>query len=187
MNTKLLLIAAASAFALVACDPAANETPIGATEDEVVIDSDTALDTPIILAAEGLSAGTGELIELGSSQAEAIAFVTTALGGAPAEAMNNDCPMGHVATASWERGLILLFRDDALVGWESTAADLTTGSEIHAGSTVDELRTAYPAVEIQETTTPSHVFILEEGLYGPLNADQTAVEAIRAGQNCDAT
>lgn len=183
---NLLMVAAVAALGLAACQPA-DDAVVDNAEDNVVLDSESALSTPIVLSAEGLSAGTGELIALGASQAEATAFVTGALGSAPVEATNPDCPMGAVAVANWDRGLTLLFRDSALVGWESTGAELTDGMGVHAGSTVDELRAAYPTVEIQETTTPSHVFLTEDGLYGPLNADQTVVEAIRSGQNCDAT
>ncbi|WP_425993137.1 hypothetical protein [Brevundimonas sp. TWP2-3-2] len=187
MRLHLLVAAAVSALGLVACQPA--ETPVAENaEENVVLDEASALDTPIVLATEGLSAGTGKLIALGAPYDEAVTLVTGALGGAtPVENTNNECPNGAMRYARWDAGLTLLFQNEALVGWESTGAGLTTGTGVHAGSTVQELRAAYPTVEIQETTTPSHVFLTEDGLYGPLNGAKTAVVSIRSGTNCDAS
>ena len=187
MRLHLLFAAALSALSLAACQPAERPAEANA-EENVVLDEGSALDTPIVLATEGLSAGTGKLIALGAPYVDAVTFVTGALGGAtPVENTNNECPNGAMKHARWDAGLTLLFQNEALVGWESTGANLTTGTGIHAGSTVQELRAAYPTVEIQETTTPSHVFLTEDGLYGPLNEAQTEVVSIRSGANCDAS
>lgn len=189
MKISLVTVAAIAALSLSACGetggtPAAPET---GTEAELAATQSS----PVLLGAEGLKVQAtpgGEVltIAMDAPRQEAIAAVSQALGAPPQEEVTlGDCGAGAMDVVSWgDRGLELMFQDGALTGWESDTDDLHTTRGIHVGSSIEELRAAYPEVEIQETTV-GWAFILGD-MYGLLDENQTRVELIRMGVNCDA-
>lgn len=179
MRAIALTAAFAAALGLAACQEAA-EAPDPAAEPTA--EQETAA-SGVILSGDGLGVGA-ETVALGASREDATAALTRALGAPPSETgAYGECGGGATDWVEWQ-GLTLLFSGDELVGWESQSPDLATAERIHAGSTIDELRAAYPDVEIQETTV-GWAFIMGD-LYGHLDDAQTRVERIRLGVNCDA-
>lgn len=178
MRTIVLTAAFAAALGLSACQEATDgpEAADPTTEQEAPA-------TGVILSGDGLGVGA-ETVALGASRDAATAAITRGLGAAPSETGSyGECGGGATDWAEWN-GLTLLFSGDELVGWESQSPDLATVEGVHAGSTIQELRAAYPDVEIQETTV-GWAFIVGD-LYGHLDDAQTRVERIRLGVNCDA-
>ena len=186
MRLLFTTAAAMAALSLAACQPAGDAT----TEGEAPAASEPTADAPtvdpdagMVLSADGLVMGDLTL-ELGAGKSDALAMVSQALGGQPTSSgAYEECGAGATDYANWE-GFTLLFTGDELSGWESTSPDLATPEGVHAGSTADELRAAYPDLQVQETSV-GWVFSTGD-LYGFLSEDQSTVERIRLGANCDA-
>lgn len=185
----MFTLAAVAAVSLAACQPASDgDTDLTQppTEEELVRtqSSEVLLDGAglMVQATPGRETRT---LALGAGRAETVAAVSEALGAPPREeGRMEECGAGPMDYVAWDRGLQLFFQDGALAGWHSTADDLNTARDIHVGSSMDDLRAAYPEGEVQETSV-GWAFSIGE-MYGLLDENQSRVELIRAGVNCDA-
>lgn len=131
------------------------------------------------------SAGAPRRIAFGTPQAGVLAAVGP-VAGAPDEQVNQEeCPAGPLVTSQYASGLQLVFQDGAFVGWaaESGSAPRTVAG-IGPGSTLGQLRAAYPAATVGETSLGTE--FTAGDLYG-IVSDSTAagvVEIMFAGINC---
>lgn len=189
MHIATAAAAAVAALMLAACQPAAEDAAAPAPEAATEAELQATLSSPVLLDAAGLQvqAAPGaevRTVAMGAPQGEAVAAVSQALGQPRETGTMEECGAGAMDYAIWDRGFEMMFQGGALAGWQSTADDLNTARDIHAGSSVEDLRAAYPEVEIQETTV-GWAFIIGD-IYGLLDESQTRVEMIRQGVNCDA-
>lgn len=138
----------------------------------------------IVLAADGVETG-GKRLAFGGSRAAVLADVAGVVGQPEKQSEQEECPAGPLYQAQYRGGLSLVFQDSAFVGWfaeESSA--LRTAKGVGPGSTLAELKAAYPSATMEETSLGME-FAAEE-LYGILT-DSTAagkVQVMFAGTNC---
>ena len=143
----------------------------------------------VVLAPDGLTltggAGGPKRIVFGGAQAGVLADVGAALGQPTEQGAQEECPGGPLYQALYAAGLQLSFQDDAFVGWSAReGSTFRTAQGIGPGSTVGELKAAYPAATVQESSL-GHEFAAGE-LYGVVTAPSDAgkVEIMFAGTNC---
>jgi len=133
-----------------------------------------------------LGGSSPTIMAIGAPKAEALAAVTAAVGAGPAEAAAYEgCGAGAIDYASYANGLILLFQDGALAGWQSTKADLSSRTGIHVGSTKAELDAAYPGLTYEDNTIGSA--FMAGGMGGYLDEAKAKVERLNVGVTCDMT
>lgn len=142
----------------------------------------------LVLAPDGLNVTGGAApkhLAFGSPRAGVLADVGTVLGAPGEQGIQEECPAGPLYQVSYAGGLQLVFQDSAFVGWFSgEGSTLRTAPGIGPGSTLGQLRSAYPGVTVEETSL-GHEFAAGE-LYG-IVADTSsagAVQVVFAGTNC---
>jgi hypothetical protein len=143
----------------------------------------------IVLAPDGLTVGGGasapKRLAFGGSQAGVLADVGAPLGEPKEQGIQEECPAGPLYHALYASGLQVVFQDDEFVGWAARAGStFRTAQGIGPGSTLGELKKAYPAATVQETSL-GHEFAAGE-LYGVVTgpSDSETVEMMFAGTNC---
>lgn len=142
----------------------------------------------VALTSDGLELivdGAPRRLAFGGAQGSVIAEVAGVLGEPRGQGMQEECPAGPLYQVSYAEGLQLNFQDSAFVGWFASAGSpLRTARSIGPGSTLGQLRAAYPGTTVEETSL-GFEFAASE-LYGVVT-DTTAagaVEVIFAGTNC---
>jgi hypothetical protein len=190
------------AIALAACGPdrpadtAADSAPASAdsasaTMTPAVADTVRAPATAppsVTLASDGLgviAGGAPQRLAFGAAQARVLADVSGVLGQPTEQGMQEECPAGPLYQVSYASGLQLVFQDSAFVGWfAQSGSTLRTAREIGPGSTLGQLKAAYPATKVEETSL-GHEFDAGE-LWGIVTdtTDAGVVEVIFAGINC---
>ncbi|HEY0022362.1 MAG TPA: hypothetical protein VGB24_05610 [Longimicrobium sp.] len=140
-----------------------------------------------MLAPDGLTLGAGapKRLVFGAPQAGVLADVNAALGEPKEQGNQEECPAGPLYQASYEPGLQVVFQDGAFVGWFAREGSrFRTAQGIGPGSTVGELKKAYPSTTVEESSL-GHEFAAGE-LYGVVTgpSDTATVEVMFAGTNC---
>lgn len=143
----------------------------------------------ITLAADGLQvaggAGAPRRLAFGSGRARVLAEVGAVLGEPSQQGTMEECPSGPLYQVSYAAGMQLSFQDSAFVGWFARQnSRQRTAAGIGPGSTLAQLRAAYPATKVEETSLGWEFDAGE--LYG-IVTDTTAagaVEVVFAGINC---
>lgn len=143
----------------------------------------------IVLAPEGLElaggAGGAERLAFGDPQARVLAAVGAVLEAPREQGVQEECPAGPLYHALYAAELQVVFQDSAFVGWASRQGSaFRTAAGIGPGSTVGQLKAAYPAATVGETSLGME--FAADPLYG-IVSDSTAsgrVEMMFAGTNC---
>jgi hypothetical protein len=142
----------------------------------------------IVLAPDGLDVtggGTPKRLAFGGAQARVLADVGAVLGQPREQGMQEECPAGPLYHVSFAEGLELQFQDSAFVGWFARqGSSLRTAAGVGQGSTLSQLKAAYPATTVEETSLGSE--FAADSLYGVLAtpSDAGEVEVMFAGINC---
>lgn len=143
----------------------------------------------IVLAPDGLTiggaAGAPKRLAFGGAQAGVLADVNAALGAPKEQGNQEECPAGPLYQALYASGLQVTFQDGEFVGWSAReGSPFRTAQGIGPGSTVSELKKAYPAATVEESSL-GHEFAAGE-LYGVVTgpSDTARVEVMFAGTNC---
>lgn len=145
----------------------------------------------IVLAPDGLTVGAGggagapKRLAFGAVQAGVLADVNAALGAPKEQGIQEECPAGPLYHALYASGLQVVFQDDEFVGWAAReGSSFRTAQGIGPGSTLGELKKAYPAATVQETSL-GHEFAAGD-LYGIVTgpSDSATLEMMFAGTNC---
>jgi hypothetical protein len=196
MNSRCLLLAAAL---LAACgsEPsgdAARSAPDSAGAAPAVVGgaADTAATAPaaapaVVLASDGLdvTGGTPKRLAFGSPMAGVLTDVGAVLGEPAEQGLQEECPAGPLYQTSYGPGLQLVFQDSAFVGWFARQGSaLRTAAGIGPGSTLAQLKAAYPTATVEETSLGMEFAATE--LYGIVtdSTDAGVVEVLFAGTNC---
>lgn len=187
------------AIALAACGPerSADDTASASADSASAPVSPAAVDTvrapevagpSITLASDGLGViadGLPRQLAFGAARPRVLAEVGGVLGQPTEQGMQEECPAGPLYQVRYAGGLQLVFQDSAFVGWfAQPGSTLRTAREIGPGSTLAQLKAAYPAVKVEETSL-GHEFDAGE-LWGIVTdtTDAGVVEVIFAGINC---
>lgn len=142
----------------------------------------------VTLAPDGLeviAGGAPQRLAFGAARTRVLADVGSVLGPPAEEGMQEECPAGPLYQVGYAGGLQLVFRDRAFVGWFARpGSTLRTARKIGPGSTLGQLKAAYPATKVEETSL-GHEFDADE-LWGIVTdtTDAGVVEVIFAGINC---
>ena len=189
------------ALGLIGCGPAA-EPPAEAPATPVVTDPAPAADpaaattgvTAILLEGNGFmpanpgGRGTGLKLSFGAPRDTVITYMTGLHGGtAPNLDSNDECGAGPLTFARWDDDFTLAFQDGKFVGWwagERAPAGFSTVQDIHVGSTLAEVRAAWPGVEvINDTIGPEFA---ATDIFGILTGTTPSakVTALWAGVSC---
>jgi len=197
MHPRYVLLAAAL---LAACGSEPSGDAVGrsvpdsaaatAAPDSVPQDAGPARGAPAItLAADGLElsggGGAPRRLAFGAPRARVLADVGAVLGEPREQGMQEECPAGPLYQASYAGGLQLSFQDSAFVGWfAQEGSALRTAPGVGPGSTLGELKAAYPATKVEETSL-GHEFDAGE-LWGIVTDTTGAgqVQVMFAGINC---
>jgi len=195
--------ALAAALGLLACSPAA-ETP-GQTpaEPPVVAQPEPAADpadpatagvTAILLEGDGFMPanpgghGTGLKLSFGAPRGTVISYMTGLHGGtAPQTDSNDECGAGPVQFARWDDDFTLAFQDGKFAGWwagEKAPAGFSTVQDIHVGSTLAEVRAAWPDVQVMNDSIGPE--FASADIFGILTGTTASakVTALWAGVSC---
>jgi hypothetical protein len=199
MSSKLRVVLAAALLA--ACGSEAADEGRGAVADSAsapaaqagTVDTTPADSQPgqaasaIVLRPDGLEITGGAAprrIAFGEPQTRVLAEAGAVLGAARNGGMQEECPAGPLYQTSFS-GVQLVFQDSAFVGWAAeTPSPLRTAEGVGPGSTMSQIKTAYPAATVDETSLGTEFAAGE--LYGVF-ADSTAPQALGilfAGINC---
>jgi hypothetical protein len=195
---RSLMLAATLLIGLAACEKPKDAAPQAVAATSGTADpgataaapaaSSTAKAALVNLEGEGLRLvdpdnGHASPLPFGSPKAQTLAALGKAMGGAPDKQETNDCGPGQLLSASWNKGLTVLFQDDKFVGW-SGAVDLKTGDGIGFGSTRAQLKAAYPDAKISQTSLGTE--FSAGGLSGVLESEgpDAAISDIWAGMTC---
>ena len=195
-------LALAVALGLVACTPAA-ETPAAAPADAPAVadpvpaapaDPATGGVTAILLEGDGFMPanpgghGTGLKLSFGAPRGTVITYMTGLHGGtAPQTDSNDECGAGPVQFARWDDDLTLAFQDGKFAGWwagEKAPAGFSTVQDIHVGSTLAEVRAAWPDVEVMNDSIGPE--FASADIFGTLTGTTASarVTALWAGVSC---
>ena len=141
----------------------------------------------IVLAPQGLNVtgGAPKQLAFGSPQAGVLAEVGAILGQPAEQGIQEECPAGPLYQAQYAAGLQLVFQDSAFVGWFAREGSaFRTAAGIGPGSSLPQLKAAYPATTVEETSLGTE-FAANE-LYGIIAnpSDAGEVEVMFAGTNC---
>lgn len=182
---------------LAACepaDPAASAEPAEPAAAETAAPAATAALPGLLVEADGITpaqpgGGTALKLSFGQFMNEVIGPLAQARGGAPAEiTRNTECGAGPLEFASWDDGLQLVLQEGRFVGWwldQAAPETYSTVRDVHVGSTLRELRAAYPDAEIRDESIGPE-FTTAEGLSGTLSgtADEARITNLYAGVSC---
>ena len=186
-------------IALAACGPdrPADDTSSASADSASATVSPAAVDTvrvpetappSVTLASDGLGViadGAPQRLAFGAARARVLAEVGAVLGQPAEQGMQEECPAGPLYQVRYACGLQLVFQDSAFVGWfAQPGSTLRTAREIGPGSTLGQLKAAYPATKVEETSL-GHEFDAG-GLWGIVTdtSDTGVVEVAFAGINC---
>ena len=141
----------------------------------------------IVLAPDGLQVTGGAApakIAFGGPQARVLVEAGAVLGAPQNGGMQEECPAGPLYQTTFS-GLQLVFQDSAFVGWAAqTGSPLRTAEGVGPGSTLAQIRAAYPAATVDQTSLGTE--FAAGDLYGVFT-DSTAsspLEIMFAGINC---
>ncbi|HEX6038137.1 hypothetical protein [Longimicrobium sp.] len=143
----------------------------------------------VVLARDGIElasgAGAPARLAFGAPREQVLARVGAVLGQPTRQGTMEECPSGPLFQATYAAGLQLSFQDSAFVGWfADEGSALRTAAGIGSGSSLAQLRAAYPTTKVEETSLGQEFDAGE--LYG-IVTDTTAagyVQVIFAGTNC---
>jgi hypothetical protein len=145
----------------------------------------------VVLAPDGVEitngAGAPARLAFGAARDPVLAQVGAVMNGPGEQAEQEECPAGPLTTTQYPSGLQLVFQDGNFVGWAAQprpGSTLRTAPGIGIGSTVGQLRAAYPVATVGETSLG--IEFTAGDLYG-IVSDSTAagqVEIMFAGINC---
>ena len=138
----------------------------------------------VVLAADGLDVG-GAPVAFGGRREQVLAAVGVALGTPTEQGTNEECPAGPLGFTRYEAGLQLVFQDSSFVGWfAQDSSALRTAQGIGPGSTLGQLKAAYPAATVEETSLGTE--FAADSLYGIVTSasDEGKVQVMFAGTNC---
>lgn len=140
-----------------------------------------------MLAPDGLVITGGAAprpLAFGQPQARVLADAGAVLGAPQNGGMQEECPAGPLYQTTFS-AVQLVFQDSAFVGWAArTLSPLRTAEGIGPGSTLPQIRAAYPATTVDQTSLGTE--FAAGDLYGVF-ADSTAgapLEHLFAGINC---
>jgi hypothetical protein len=143
----------------------------------------------VVLAPEGLEIAAGggvpKRLAFGGPGAGVLADVGAVLGEPAEQGTQEECPAGPLQYATYGQGLQLQFQDGAFVGWSARrGSTFRTTSGIGPGSTLGQVRAAYPAATVQQTSLGTE--FAAGDLYGVVADPSPAgnVEIMFAGTNC---
>ena len=204
MKTSALTpaFALAAAFGLLACSPAAETPAQTPVEPPVVAEPVPAGDpaapaagvTAILLEGDGFmpanpgGGGTGLKLSFGDPRARVIDYMTGLHGGtAPQTDSNDECGAGPVQFARWGDDFTLAFQDGKFAGWwagEKAPVGFSTVQDIHVGSTLAEVRAAWPDVEVMNDSIGPE--FASADIFGLLTGTTASarVTALWAGVSC---
>lgn len=198
MNPRCLLLA----VLLAACGPEGGEAARSSVDSAAAPapavvpgpDSAAAPTAPpaartLVLAPDGLElaggAGGAEKLAFGGPRAGALAAVSGVLGEPREQGAQEECPAGPLYQAQYATGLQVVFQDSAFVGWSAgEGSAFRTAAGVGPGSTVAQLKAAYPAATVEETSLGME--FAASDLYG-IVTDSTATGQVQmtfAGINC---
>jgi hypothetical protein len=131
-------------------------------------------------------------LSFGAPADQVVAAMTAVLGPLEQENRSAECDSGADRTARW-KGLSTVFSKGKWVGylWDGSAGGPPAGTEkgIKVGSTVAEMKAAYPGVAVEETTLGHEWFveITDTTSIGGFVTDPAAtgrVQSIYSGDIC---
>ena len=132
--------------------------------------------------------GTGLKLSFGAPRGTVITYMTGLHGGtAPQTDSNDECGAGPVQFARWDDDLTLAFQDGKFAGWwagEKAPAGFSTVQDIHVGSTLAEVRAAWPDVEVMNDSIGPE--FASADIFGTLTGTTASarVTALWAGVSC---
>ncbi|AQR61569.1 hypothetical protein BZG35_07820 [Brevundimonas sp. LM2] len=196
--TSHAALAMAAAFALSACGEAVAPAPAPAPASaaapatppvDAAVPAPASAEGGLAIEGEGLrlftASGSARPIPFGAPQADVLAAVTRAVGGAaPAVTTNGECGAGPVQFAPFANGLNLAFQDGRFAGWFLDKPGPTTVDGVGVGTpraALDDART----IEIVPDSTLGVEFRSGDlgGFLTAAGADGT-VESLYAGLTC---
>jgi hypothetical protein len=141
----------------------------------------------LVLASDGVEVAggsAGERLPFGTPQARVLTAAGTVLGALKEQGPQEECPAGPVHYAGYD-GLQLIFQEGAFVGWSAREGSaLRTAAGIGPGSTLGEVKAAYPSTTVEQSTLGTEFAAGEiSGVVdGP--TDAARVEVLWAGTTC---
>lgn len=198
MNASWRVLLAAALLAGCGSEEPSADAARGAAPDSAPVASATApasVDTArpaggapaIVLAPDGLQVTGGAApgrIAFGQPQARVLAEAGAVLGAPRNGGMQEECPAGPLYQTTFGT-LQLVFQDSAFVGWATQPnSPLRTAEGIGPGSTLAQVRAAYPAATVDQTSLGTEFSL--DALYGVFT-DSTAsseLEIMFGGINC---
>jgi hypothetical protein len=182
---RQIAFAAAALFVVVACSepatpPADAPTPAG---------TPTAPPTEAVLEGDGFTpaqpdGGTALKLPFGMAEADVSRVLTGLHGRQPTR---DGCADTDLVVLDWGSNVDFLFETGPLVGWyasEGAPEGFSTLSNIHVGSTLAEVRTADPAVEVREDTVGPEFSLGDVHGFLSGTGDDARVTALYAGRAC---
>jgi hypothetical protein len=156
--------------------------------DTMSADSQPAAAAPsIVLAPDGLQLTGGAAprrLAFGEPQTRVLADAGAVLGAPQNGGLQEECPAGPLYQTTFST-VQLVFQDSAFVGWAArTPSPLRTAEGVGPGSTLGQIRAAYPAATVDQTSLGTE--FAAGDLYGVF-ADSTAsapLDFMFAGINC---
>lgn len=143
----------------------------------------------VVLARDGVElaggAGAPERLAFGAPREQVLARMGAVFGEPTRQGTMEECPSGPLFQVSYGAGLQLSFQDSAFVGWfAEEGSALRTAAGIGPGSTLGQLRAAYPATKVEETSLGQEFDAGE--LYGIVTDTTEAgqVQVLFAGTSC---
>lgn len=141
----------------------------------------------ILLAANGLehTASADPWLTFGMGQTKVLADAGGVLGQPVEQGTMGECPSGPLYQVAYAGGLQLSFQDSAFVGWFARqGSPFRTVRGLGPGTTLGQLRRAYPSTKVEETSL-GYEFAANE-LYGTVTdtTDAGVVEVVFAGTSC---
>jgi hypothetical protein len=157
------------------------------TTAETTTSTTAAAEPELALTADGIEvSGGGAGVSFGDPRVDAIAAMTAALGAPSEEDLQEDCPAGPADFAAWAPvGLSLTFQEGDVVGWSARpTSSLQTSEGIGIGSSVADLRAAYPGTTFTATSLGAEFDA--DGIMGVATDDTDAGEVtdMWAGTTC---
>lgn len=198
MNASWRVLLAAALLAACGSEEPSADAARGPAPDSAPVTSATApaaVDTAqpaggaaaIVLAPDGLQVtggGAPGRIAFGTPQARVLAEAGTVLGAPRNGSIQEECPAGPLYQTTFG-ALQLVFQDSAFVGWATQPnSPLRTAEGIGPGSTLAQVRAAYPAAKVDQTSLGTEFSL--DALYGVFS-DSTAsseLEIMFGGTNC---
>lgn len=184
VKTIRILTVATAALSLQACSDPAKDKAAAPTPAPAQPAAPAAETIPIIVSGASVTIGRA-IFPIGAPKALVLAAATEAGGTPTSTGPFAECGAGPMDHADWSNGLQLLFQEDKLAGWQTQTPAISTDKGLHVGSTLAELKAAYPGAVIEDSTI-GWTFASGE-LMGLLGEDKAAVQRINVGVTCDFT